>query len=111
MAEDEFCSNCTRKPDCKAVYQQLGQVRGSSVVAKVVKAFLLPIAVFIAGLVLFDKLLADVMQDQRMRTAVVFLLGAGVSFIFVLIVKAIDAFLIKGKSRCMLEGEGHRDKG
>ncbi len=111
MAEDEFCSNCAQKPDCKAVYQQLGQDRGPSVAVKVAKAFLLPIAVFIGGLVLFDKLLTDVMRDQRIRTAVVFLLSAGVSFIFVLIVKVIENFLLKGKGRCMLEGESHRDEG
>ena len=111
MAEDEFCSNCAQKPGCKAVYQQLGQDKGPSVVAKAVKAFLLPIAVFIGGLVLFDKLLTDVIQGQMIRTAVVFLLGAGVSFIFVLIVKAIEVFLLKGKSRCMLEGKSHQDEG
>ena len=111
MAEDEFCSNCARKSDCKAVYQQLGQNKGPSFVAKVVKAFLLPIAIFIGGLVLFDKVLADVIQDQRIRTAAVFLLGAGVSFIFVLIVKAIESFLLKSKGRCMLEGERNRDEG
>ena len=111
MAEDKFCSNCAQKPDCKAVYQQLGQGKGPSVVAKAAKAFLLPIAVFIGGLVLFDELLTDVIQDQRTRTAVVFLLGAGVSFVFVLIVKTIESFLLKGKGRCMLEGERHRDKG
>jgi len=111
MAEDKFCSNCAQKPDCKAVYQQLGRDRGPSVVAKVARAFLLPIAVFVGGLVLFDKLLTDVIQGQRIRTALVFLLGAGVSFIFVLIVKAIESFLLKGKGRCMLEGERNRDQG
>ena len=110
MAEDEFCSNCTRKADCEAVYQQLGHGRSPSVVSRVAKAFLLPIAVFIGGLVLFDKLLTDVLPDQRVRTAVVFLLGAGISFVFVLIVKAIESFLLKSKGRCMLEGESHRDK-
>ncbi len=107
MAEEEFCSNCAQKTDCKTVYQQLGHNKAPSVVAKVVKAFLLPIAVFITGLVLFDKLLADVIQGQMLRTAVVFLLGAGVSFIFVLIVKAIEVFLLKSKSRNMLEGKSH----
>ena len=111
MAEDEFCSKCAQKTDCKTVYQQLGHEKGPSVAAKVTKAFLLPIAVFIAGLVLFDKLLADVIRGQKIRTAVVFLLSAGVSFIFVLIVKTIESFLIKGKDRCMLEGESHRDEG
>ena len=111
MAEDDFCSDCAQKPDCKTVYQQLGQGKGPSVFAKAAKAFLLPIMVFIGGLVFFDKLLTDVMQGQKIRTVVVFLLGAGVSFIFVLIVKAIKGFLLKGKSRCMLEGESHRDEG
>lgn len=111
MAEDEFCSKCAQKLDCKAVYQQLGQETGPSVVAKVIKVFLLPIAVFIGGLVFFDKLLADVIQGQRIRTAVVFLFSAAVVFIFVLIVRTIERFLVKDKGRCMLEGESHRDKG
>jgi hypothetical protein len=111
MAEDEFCSKCAQKSDCKAVYEQLGQGKGPSVIAKVIKAFLLPIAVFIAGLALFDKLLADAIQGQKIRTAAVFLLSAAVSFIFVLIEKAIEGFLHKSKSRCMLEGESHRDEG
>ncbi len=111
MAEDEFCSKCAQKTDCKAVYQQLGQQAGPSVVVKVIKAFLLPIAVFIGGLVLFDKLLADVIQSQRILKAVVFPLSAGVSLVFVSIVKTIESFLLKGKDRCMLEGESHRDKG
>lgn len=111
MTEDEFCSNCAQKTGCKTVYQQLGQDKGPSVVAKVIKAFLLPIAVFISGLVLFDKLLSNVIQGQRIRTAVVFLLSAGVSFIFILIVKAIEGFLLKSKSRCMLEGKSHQNEG
>ncbi len=56
MADDKFCSNCAQSRNCSAVYEYLGKSDGESVVCKVLVAFLLPIAVFIIALAMFEKL-------------------------------------------------------
>jgi len=56
MAKDKFCSNCAQSRNCSAVYEHLGKSKGPSVVRKVLLAFLLPIAVFIIALAVFEKL-------------------------------------------------------
>jgi hypothetical protein len=108
MAEEEFCSNCTQKSDCKAVYEHLGRSSGPNVFFKVVKAFLLPIAVFIAGLVVFEELFAGIIRGESARTAVSFLLSVCISFFFILIVKAIEGLSAGTKDSCALKGDKDR---
>jgi ABC-type transport system involved in multi-copper enzyme maturation permease subunit len=105
MAEEEFCSKCAQKHDCKAVYEHLGRSGGPSVVPGVLKAFLLPICVLIVGLSLFEELLFSVISNEKTRTAMSFLLALGLSFVFVLIVKAIGSLSTGAKDSGVLEGD------
>jgi uncharacterized protein YqhQ len=87
MVKNEFCKGCFQRHDCKKIYEQLGKTKGPSVAWKVIAAFLLPILVFIAGLVFFDWLLAKKIESSWLKT----LLG----FLFSLIVTFIGIFIIK----------------
>ena len=56
MTENKFCGNCNQKHNCGSIYHQLGNIKGPSVVVKVVVAFLLPLVVFIFSLAAFQHL-------------------------------------------------------
>lgn len=105
MAEKDFCSQCPQSRDCKAVYEQLGKSQGPNVVTKVVVAFLLPIAVFIAALALFDHALAKVIAGQNVRIAAGFVLAAGASFVCILIVRVVNVRLAKNRAPDKVEGD------
>ena len=104
MAEEDFCSRCPQSRDCKAVYEQLGKSQGPNVVTKVVVAFLLPIAVFIAALAVFDHALAKVIAGKNVRIAAGFALAVCVSFVCVLVVRMINVRLVKNQAPGRIEG-------
>ena len=90
MAEQEFCQDCGQKHDCQKVYQQLGDIKGPSVVIKVVVAFMLPLVVFIVSLAIFNKILSGFEMTADLQT--VFSLAASllVTFIWILIVRVVN---------------------
>lgn len=90
MAEQKFCNDCKQKHDCQEIYKQLGDVKGPSVVVKVIVAFLLPLVVFIASLATFKEILAKAISTQRMQTALSLLLALLVTFVCILIVRMIN---------------------
>jgi hypothetical protein len=103
--EKNFCPECSQSHNCRAVYQQLSNTKGPCIVTKALVAFLLPIVTFVAGLAIFDKALAGLINNQNLQTALSFLSAVGVSFVCVLVVKAIDFRPAKRPDSCKLEGE------
>ena len=89
MAEQKFCENCKQKHDCQRIYEQLGDIKGPSVVIKVIVAFLLPILVFIVSLAFSERILSGVESSERVKTALSFLLALLVTFVCILIVRVI----------------------
>ncbi len=90
MAEQKICEDCKQKPDCRRIYEQLGDVEGPSVVIKVIVAFLLPLVVFIVSLAVFQEIFAKAISSQRLQTALSLLLAFLVTFVFILIVRVIN---------------------
>jgi len=69
VAHSEFCEGCSQAHDCKKVYEQLGQSKGSSVALGVVVAFLLPIVVFVVTLGVSGQLLANAVAQKYQTPA------------------------------------------
>lgn len=89
MAQKEFCQVCRQKHDCRKVYRQLGSAEGPPVTAKVVLAFLLPLVVFIACLGGAERMLAGIINEGAVLTAVSVLLALLVTFACIVMIKKI----------------------
>lgn len=83
MAQEKFCQDCDQKHDCQKIYEQLGNVKGPSVVFKVIVAFLLPVVVFIVSLAVFEEILAKAVNTEELQTLLSFLISLLITFIFV----------------------------
>ena len=90
MAEQKFCQDCSQKHQCQEAYRQLGNTKSPSVVFKVVIAFLVPLVVFIAALVASEKILAVIINSKEVRIVLSFLSALLVTFVSILIIKAVD---------------------
>jgi hypothetical protein len=90
MLQDDFCHNCAQRHDCRQIYSQLGDSAGLSVVWKTVVAFLVPIAVFIAALTVFEKFLAEAFKPEKIRVAAVFLLSSAAAFLVTMLVRRLN---------------------
>jgi len=90
MVEQKFCQGCSQKHDCQDIYQNLANLKGPSVVLKVVVTFLLPILVFITSLAASERILAEAIETEQLRTALSFLLALSVTFGLILIIKLIN---------------------
>ena len=90
MAEQKFCQGCKQKHDCQKVYQQLGDIKGPSVVIKVVVAFLLPLVVFIVTLAIFDKILSGFEMTAELQTVFSVAASLLITFICILIVRVVN---------------------
>jgi hypothetical protein len=97
MDQQEICHSCNKKSGCQEVYEKIGNIQEDSIVLKVITAFLLPILVFIVSLAGFDKILAKVTTIKELQTAAGLLLALSVTFVCVLMTRAINKGLIKHK--------------
>jgi uncharacterized membrane protein len=93
MVEQNFCQDCNQKHDCQKVYQQLGDIKGPSVVIKVLVAFLLPLVVFIVSLAVFARhqfFVKNWCRTEELQTVLSFLMALLVTFVCVLIVRVVN---------------------
>ena len=90
MAQQEFCEDCKQKHDCQEIYKQLGDIKGPSVVIKVIVAFLLPLVVFIVSLAAFQEIFGNAIDDQRLLTILSLLPALLVTFVCILIIRVIN---------------------
>ena len=95
MTEQDFCRSCTQKHDCQKVYDRIGNAPGPSVVVEVCLAFLLPLAVFIAALAIFQKILAG--TTEAARTAISLALALASTLGCILIVRMIKQKTCRNK--------------
>ena len=65
-------------------------MEGPSVVVKVILAFLLPLAVFVACLVVCERILAGVIGSEHLRTALSFLAALLAAFACILLTRVIS---------------------
>jgi len=89
MVQERFCEQCSQRHNCQDLYQKLGNSGGPSIVSKVVVAFIVPLLVFIICLAAFERILAEMINAERLRTALVFVLALSVTFLVILVVKVI----------------------
>lgn len=85
---DKNCSGCPQKTECGAVYEAMGRSNAPSIIGKVILAFLVPIGVFVGLLIGLDKLL-PACGTERLRTLVIALLGFGLTFAAIWLLKQI----------------------
>lgn len=91
MTQQKFCQSCSENDSCQQVYQQLGSVKGPSVVVKALFAFLLPLTVFIVALAASERFLAQAIESDGLRTILSLLLAVLTAFFCVLVIRTIDA--------------------
>ena len=110
MSENEFCSNCPQENDCKTTYELLGKVKGPSVAIRAIVAFLVPIAVFIAALAAFQRLLEKIVKNDDGRVALSAFLAICITFACIMILKIADKRLLHKKDQsCKQKETENRD--
>ena len=90
MTEESFCQSCKQKNTCKGAYEKIGNFKGPSVTYRVILALVVPLIAFIVSLVVFDLILAGMIETKGLRTALIFLLALSVTLIIVLITRATN---------------------
>ena len=90
MEQQENCQGCEQRHRCQEIYQRLGEVKGPSVVSKVVVAFLLPMVVFIIVLAAFEQTLGRMVSGKNLKTVFSLLLALVVTFVCILVTKVIQ---------------------
>ena len=103
MTEIDNCSKCAQSHNCGAVYQQLANATGPSVLGNVCQAFLLPIAVFIAALAVCEYIWAAMITNEILRIAVSFTSAGAMAFTCVLFVRTATRKSRKNKT-CISKG-------
>jgi hypothetical protein len=93
MMDMKICENCgfrhSHKNCCMDVYQRLGRTKGPSVVGKVFLAFVLPLLVFIASLVLAGYLLSIFINESRGSALYAFLIASALTIIVVRLIRIL----------------------
>jgi hypothetical protein len=99
----KLCENCGYRHRtghcCIDIYQQLGRTKGPSVVGKVLLAFVLPLLVFIASLVLADYVLSIFLAESGISTLFAFLIAVALTVIFVQLIRIFTRKLIDTENK------------
>ncbi len=95
MSDEDFCKECAQKHDCRTIYDRLGKQKSPSVALKIVFAFLLPILLFIAALAIFQRLLENLLQTEKLLTVVAVLLALIITFVYLILAKLVNKKLQK----------------
>jgi len=95
MQQQQICRSCGHKDNCRKVYEQLSRASGPSVACKALLAFAGPIAVFIITLAVSERFLAKMLGHKELQTILGFLAALTVTFVLILIIKAIDTRAMK----------------
>jgi hypothetical protein len=90
MVSKSSCKECVQKHDCRGVYEQLGNAPGSSVVFKVILAFLLPLIVFIVSLAVSERVFDGAFSDKKLQIFLSLLPALLVTFICIFIIRVIN---------------------
>ncbi len=98
MTRQEFCRQCIHKNSCSEIYRVLGSKRGPSVLSRVLSAFLLPAAMFIASVAASMHVIAKFIHSPEIQNALAFLLAVAATLLFVPAFKLITAKLKKPHS-------------
>ncbi len=105
MVEKDFCSDCAQNHNCGDVYRQLANATGPSVVSGVCLAFLLPIAVFIVALVIYQDIFSEIVTNEKLRIALSLPPAAGTGFVGILVSRKIASKLAKTKNGYVAKGD------
>ena len=91
MAQYKHCQGCSQKHDCQDISQKPANLKGPSVILKVVFAFLLPILAFIVTLAIFEKILSEFEITADLRTIFGTVASLLITVVFVFIIDRISA--------------------
>lgn len=95
MDDDKQCDKCPDKHTCKEAYQQLGQYKGPSVIAKAMLVFLLPLVVFIAAVSIGQHFLVHQVESTKLRMFLSFLIAVIFTFIVILVTSFLSNKIFK----------------
>ena len=90
MSKQKICDQCSEDHQCREVYHRLGQAKGPSVVFRVLVAFVVPIAVFIGVLLLFERFFGAAVDTEKLRTGLAFLSALAVTVAVIFAVRAAN---------------------
>ena len=84
---DRRCNNCDQKERCQEVFKELGNLKGPSVLPKVVQAFLLPLIFFIISLAVAENVLAERVASSLGKNLLALAAAAAVVFLYLMVLK------------------------
>ena len=87
MGLQELCQKCGQRQDCGKVYEQLGKSDRASVVREVVLAFLLPLAIFIISLAIFERMFSGLTHAGQLQSALSFVSALLLTLISIVLTK------------------------
>jgi hypothetical protein len=89
MPDEDKCEGCQSRDSCKEIYKLIGSGKGPSVTVRVLIAFVMPLAVFIAALIISENILASKLDPEAAITALSLIIAVITSALAVLIVRAL----------------------
>ena len=89
MVPQKPCQGCSQRDGCEKIYDQLGKIKGPSLVSTTLLAFLLPLLVFIASLAAFDRILNNLTTTKGLRAILAFLPALGVTAALMLTIRLL----------------------
>ncbi len=89
MPDKDKCEGCQSRDTCKEIYKLVGSSKGPSVTVRVLIAFVMPLVVFIAALIISENILASKIESGTAVTVLSLIIAVITSALAVLIVRGL----------------------
>jgi hypothetical protein len=97
---DKHCDGCEQKDHCQEVYEKLGHSEGPNVASKAVAAFIVPVAAFVAAVLIAQPFLKNKIESAKLMVLIELAVGLAAATAAVFIVRRLTRKNSSGHLQC-----------
>jgi hypothetical protein len=97
---DKHCDGCEQKDRCAEVYEKLGHSEGPNVASKAVAAFIVPVAAFVAAVLIAQPFLKNKIENAKLMVLIELAIGLAAAAAAVFIVRRLTRKDSSGHIQC-----------
>ena len=95
MEDKDFCKKCNKKHSCRDVYEKIGKSNSPPVTVNVIKAFVLPVILFIISVVLLDDWVSNITNNHKLQIVLQIVLAVLITSLVIILTKILKKLFIK----------------
>ena len=95
MKEKDFCKQCDKKHSCRDVYEKIGKSKSPPVTMQLIKAFVLPVLLFILTFVSLESLITKLTNNSKLQIVLQIVIAGCITTLLIMFSKLLKTLFRK----------------